>query len=110
MGGDSGKRGDPGMGRGPRDGGRLREGAEFRGGGAGPGVGWDSAMEKRPRSGVRTQSQGGVQRCWVLLGLPHTLGTTCVPGVSPCKGRGLRIPSKISGGKEAAAEPAPECR
>lgn len=39
-------------------------------------------MGCRPRSGV------GVQGRWVPLGLPQTLGTTCLPGMRQGKVRG----------------------
>lgn len=80
MGGDSGKRGDPGM-------------------------------EKQPRSRVRTQSRGGGPAMVGALGAPTYPGdhlrARCEPRV---KDRGLWILSPFSGGKEAAAEPTPECQ
>lgn len=76
-GGVSGKKGDSG--KGGNSG--TEEQAQRWGG--------DSGMRRgAQKSGEDPESEWGSQGWWVLLGLPHTLGTTCQPGVSPCKGEG----------------------
>lgn len=83
--------------------GRFREGGNSGTEEQAQRVGWGLRDgEGAQKSGEDPESGWGSQGWWVLLGLPHTLGTTCLPGVSPCKGEGHWTPSPFSRGKEVA--------